>query len=164
MCCYKYSHEILEFLLLQNRISFVTVDIPHSKENRKPNNRKASSETVENAIKRTFKKSLKDFKDSQNELAVGDFVLARMRGFKPWPAKITSLTKKGAVCYFYGSHNNGPVSLNEIIPFFEGLESIRLIRIRPPKDFEKGIREIEIENNIPEELSSLRDTGLLQNT
>lgn len=122
----------------------------------------ARTQTVTSAINSTFKHSLKEFEKSKLKLNVGDFVLARMTGYVPWPAKITSFTtdKRRARCYFFGSHNNGPVGVKQIIPFNNGFDTIRLVKLRHLKDFEKGVREIEIEHGIPEEKSSLMTRSL----
>lgn len=121
--------------------------------------RTANVPSLQQIIADTFKNSVKEFRQLKRELEVGEFVLARMRGYCPWPAKIVSFTKdrRSTKCYFYGSHNNGSVNISEIIPFKDGYNTIRLIKIRCLKDFEKGIREIEIENGIPDHLSSLRE-------
>lgn len=41
-------------------------------------------------------------------------------------------------------------------------KTIRLIAIRKPKDFIKGIREIEIEHGVPENLSSITEIETLE--
>lgn len=151
---------------IENLIEVFTVIVveTQSKDNRKQNNRMDSAPTLENAIKSTFQKSLKEFKETKQNLSIGDFVLARMRSYKPWPAKIVSFSKNMSSIrvHFYGSHNEGSVSSKEIIPFSDAFSTIRLIKIQNPKDFVKGVREIEIENGIPEERSSLREIELLQ--
>lgn len=86
-----------------------------------------------------------------------------MKGYSPWPAKIISFTKdrKSAKCYFYGSNNNGSVKTDEIIPFKDGFDTIRLLKNFNLKDFEKGVREIENINDIPAHLSALREIDAL---
>lgn len=103
------------------------------------------------------------FKMSGQSLQIGDFVLARMRGYSPWPSKIISFTKdrRRAKCYFYGSNNNGSVQIQEIIPFRDGFDVIRLLKIRNDNVFIKGVREVEYINGIPEHLSSLREINAL---
>lgn len=92
-------------------------------------------------------------------MKVGDYVLARMKGYSPWPAQISTMTKNGckANCYFFGANNNGSVDLRAIIPFENAFNVIRLLKCRKLKDFEKGVREVEIINGIPENMSSLRE-------
>lgn len=130
-----------------------------STENRTKSNRVDSTQTLSSAINSTFKIALKEFQKKEVKFVVGEYVLARMRGYQPWPAKITSFTKDGSrvSCFFFGSHNNGSVSVKEMVPFIDGFDTIRLIKLRQVKDFEKGVKEIELENGIPENLSSLRE-------
>lgn len=120
--------------------------------------------TLQNAIDASFEKLKKTFAGTKKQPNVGDFMLARMRGYAPWPSKITDFTKdrKRAKCYFYGSHNNGSVDVNQIVPFADAYELIRLINMRKPVDFAKGVKEVEIENGISHELSSLRELQTIQ--
>lgn len=134
------------------------------KKQQKPTNRKNSASTLLTIANSTFKTSVKEFRKTGIKLEIGDYVIARMKGYSPWPAKISSFTKNRcrALCYFYGSHNNGSVDINEIVPFSNGYDSIRLLMMRNLKDFQKGIRELEIVHGIPENLSSLRETISIQ--
>lgn len=115
--------------------------------------------TLQNSIDDTFKKSMKLFKCSEKVLNVGDFVLAKMKGYAAWPSKIISFTKnkKKAKCYFHGTHNIGSVETDKIIPFEDGFSVIRLLKLRSNADFEKRVREIELINGVPDYLSSLRE-------
>lgn len=115
--------------------------------------------TLQSCIGDSFKKSCTDFKKAEKSLNIGDFVLAQMRGYAPWPARITSFTKnrKRVSCYFYGSHNNGPVDVNKVFPFENGYETIRLISIRNPPGFQKAVKELEMAFGIPKHLNSLRE-------
>lgn len=82
-----------------------------------------------------------NFQKSGKQLKKGDAILAQMRGYDPWPAKIVDFigSKKTIKCYFYGSHNTGPVGVKHVIPFTESLETVRLILLRNRIDFSKGI-------------------------
>lgn len=123
-----------------------------------------STRQLTSIISSLFKDLVKEFENTGNKLNVGDLVLAKMTGFMPWPGKITSFTKdnRRAMCYFYGSHNNGPVGVKQIIPFEKGFETIRLVKMRYLVDFERGVRELEIEHGIPENMSSLRELASIQ--
>lgn len=114
--------------------------------------------TLQSMIDDTFKKEVKTFEKNGKHFKIGDMVLAKMSGYGPWPSRVDGFTKNGlrAKCYFYGSNNNGSVDTNRMIPFEDASEIIRLINIRNPIDFAKGVREIEILNGIPHELSALR--------
>lgn len=94
----------------------------------------------------------------------GQAVLAKMVGYCPWPARITGFTKNRLRinCYFYGTMNNGTVDVNKTIPFQNAREVIRLINIRSPKFFAKGVKELETEQGVPPEISALRETESLE--
>lgn len=128
------------------------------------NNKVDRVETLTTIINNTFKSALKDVQKKEVKFVVGGYVLARMRGYSPWPGKIISFTKdeKRVSCYFYGTHNNGPVSVTEMVPFVDGFDTIRLIKLRHLENFEKGVKEIEQEHGIPGHLSSLRETESIE--
>lgn len=128
------------------------------------NSAQIETRSIASAINSTFKNSLEEFEKSNVQLNIGDLILAKMSGFAPWPAKITSFTKdkRRAICYFFGSHNNGPVGVKQIIPFKDGFDTIRLVKMRHLTHFEKGISEIEIEHGIPKDLSSLREIDAIE--
>lgn len=114
---------------------------------------------LQQCINRTFKNACKEFQNQQIPLNVGDFIMGQMKGYCAWPARITSFTKNRSrvSCYFYGSHNNGPVDVNKLIRFEDGFEIIRLINTRNPPGFQKAVKELETAYGIPENLSSLRE-------
>ena len=132
----------------------------HSVENQQ---QKSIKSTVNNSIKTTFNNAVKQFRNSGISFNPGDFILARMKGYQPWAARIISFSKdaRRINIYFYGSHNYGTVSAKECIPFKFGYETIRLIKLKNLKHFTTGIQEIEIEHGVPPELSSLRDIGMI---
>lgn len=119
----------------------------------------AKPPSLQRVIDDTFNSLTKKFHESKKSLQIGDAILGRMRGYPPWPARICSFTKdkRSASCYFFGAHNNGPINVNKIVPFDEAYEVIRFIAIRNPKEFKKGIRELEIEYGIPDHLSCLKE-------
>lgn len=123
-----------------------------------------STQTLTTAINNTFKIALKEVENSKTKFFVGDYVLARMKGYSPWPGKVKYFTKdkKRASIFFYGTQNNGSVDLNQMVKFSNGFDTIRLVHLRRLQDFEKGVKEIEREHGIPDHLSSLRETESIQ--
>lgn len=119
----------------------------------------ASVPTLQKLIDTQFTNALTQFARSSRSFKVNDYVLARMRGYPPWPARIVNFTKNGQTmkCYFFGSDNNGSVDYRKAIPFEDAYEVIRLIKIRNPNEFVKGVRELEMKIGIPDILSSVRD-------
>lgn len=115
--------------------------------------------TIQHYIDDAFKNELQKFIKNETQLKKGDAVLARMKGFDPWPARIVDFSnnQKIAKCFFFGTNNIGPVGTKNIILFANAFETVRLICLRNPNCFVKGVREIEIESGIPNEFSCLRE-------
>lgn len=115
--------------------------------------------TIQQYINIAFENQLQIFHKSGMELKEGDAVLARMRGFDPWGARIEGFlnNKKTIKCYFFGTHNIGNVGSKNVLPLAYAPEIIRLISLRKTASFVKGIQEMEIEFGIPKELSCLRE-------
>lgn len=90
-------------------------------------------------------------------LVVGQHILAHMKSFVPWPAEIISFSsnQKRINVHFCGTNQKGTVHAKDVAAFQDTFEVIRLLLLRKTTlcGFEKGIREIEIENNIPIEQS-----------
>lgn len=116
--------------------------------------------TLQNVIDSTFKREAKLFENSGEKFQYGQEVLAKMTGYAPWPARVEGFTKNGRriKCFFYGSHNTGTVDINQVIPFKNAFSIIRLINLRNPRDFAKGVKEIEMRCGVPDEFSALRET------
>lgn len=115
--------------------------------------------TIEQFFSTTFENQLQIFHKSETQLKIGDLILARMKGYDPWPARILGFKSNNKLikCYFFGAHNTGDVGAKSAIPFDAAFETVRLVCLRNSNDFIKGIKEIEIESCVPEELSCLRD-------
>lgn len=112
----------------------------------------------------SWKEILRKNKQSKIVFKANDIVMAKMRGYSPWPSKIISFTKnlKRAEVYFYGTHNKGTVDVNEIAPFENSYRTIRLQLLRVLTCFKKGILEVELEMNIPIELSITNETNSIR--
>lgn len=120
--------------------------------------------TLQNVIDSTFKREAKLFENSGEKFEKGEAVLAKMSGYCAWPARVDGFTQNGRRirCFFYGSHNTGTVDTNQAIPFKNGFSIIRLIHLRNPQDFAKAVREIEMQNGVPDELSALRESAAIE--
>lgn len=122
-------------------------------------NRTSNMPTLQQFIEAAYKKELNIFHESRKQLSVGDAVIARMRGFLPWPGRIQSIgpNNNTIYCYFFGTHDSGPVGSKNIIPFHGARETIRLVALRSPKKYVKGVKEVEVEYGVPEEMSCLNE-------
>lgn len=117
--------------------------------------------TLLQLIDAAYQKELKTFHESEQQLKVGDAVVARMKGYLPWPGRIQRFTSNNKIvnCYFFGTHNSGPVGSKNIIPFSFAPETVRLACLRSAVGYNKGIKEIEMECGVPNELSCLNSNN-----
>lgn len=115
-------------------------------------------------ITSAWNKCKKEFKSSNQSLEAGSIVMAKMATFSPWPARITDFMKTGkrVTVYFYGDHTSGSINVNEIVPFVECSEVVKLLLLRKTGPFHKAVLEIETLLEIPPELSMLKEVGALQ--
>lgn len=100
-------------------------------------------------------------KNSQekNEFCVNDIVMAKVRGFSPWPGKIIEIVKNRIKIEFYGanvSEKFGFVNRVELAFFKNCADLIHIILERNSLKellFRKGVKEAEIDCGVPEILS-----------
>lgn len=120
--------------------------------------------TLQHFIDTAFQNELQVFLKSGKQLKIGDAVLARMRGFQPWPGRVQSFTSnhKTINCFFFGTHNSGPVGSKNVIPFHYAPETVRLVCLKSPNNYIKGVKEIEIECGVPAELSCLNEFKIIK--
>lgn len=120
--------------------------------------------TLGNFVETAFKEQLRIYHNDGKQLEIGDLILARMKGFSPWPGRCTGFTNKNKMikCYFFGTHNIGLVGAKNAIPFMNSFEIVRLISLTKPCMFAKGVREIEIECKIPEQYSCLKELEFIE--
>lgn len=122
--------------------------------------------TIEQFVALSFQNQLSEFHKNGPDMKIGDSILAKMRGYDPWPARIMDFSSnmKRIKCYFYGTHNTGFVGFKHVIPFIDAYQTVRLIYLRKTQhsEFVKGIHEIEIEFGVPEQASCLREIGAVE--
>lgn len=123
-----------------------------------------SAKTLGELVNDAWKRCKNHSKSQKNTLKEGQYVMAKMKSFSTWPAKITGFTKNlnKAIVYFFGTHNSGSVEVKEITLFQESTEVIRLQLLRHSEFFAKGIREVETDLGIPLELSVTNEQNLLK--
>lgn len=123
------------------------------------------SKTLAELVNDMWKISKNHNKSQSVIFDIGQYVMAKMKSFSPWPANIIGFTKnrKRAQVYFYGTHNSGSVEVNEIALFQYSTEVVRMQLLRHLNFFEKGIKEIETELGIPAELSVTNHQNALNN-
>lgn len=109
------------------------------------------TEMVKKTVKPKFIPAIK------NMLKDGMIVLAWMRTFFPWPAKILKINKTTADVYFFGDHTKGTVQLEKIGTLSENAELIKFKCLNDKKisNYKKAVKEVERINKIPSHLSVL---------
>lgn len=116
--------------------------------------------TLNQLIDLEWRKCKADNKSDQ--FTVGQIVMAKMKGWTPWPCVIERFTnKKRAQVIFFGTNQTGSVDLNESVRMESSNEVIRLLLLRSLDRFPKGIREAESVLGISEENSIMREQAAL---
>lgn len=82
-------------------------------------------------------------------------IVAKMRSFSPWPAKLVGLHNKTALVYFFGTGEHGEVKSDEIILFEDALLLLKALSLKKLKNYHRAIREAEIFLSIPTDASIL---------
>lgn len=134
-----------------------TVQTEKVKKTDEKSTRSTKTPKLKDLIDAEFEKELQKFIESKQQLQIGDYVMARMKGFPPWPGRVENFSSnsKMVACYFFGKHNCGPVGSKNIIPFALANETARLVCLRPPNAYIKAVKEIEVKSGVPRELSCL---------
>lgn len=119
--------------------------------------RSVKTPKLKDLIDAEFVKELQKFIESKQQLQIGDLVMARMKGYSPWPSRVENFSSntKIVTCFFFGTHNYGPVGSKNIIPFILASETARLVCLCPPNAYIKAVKEIEYKSGVPDELSCL---------
>lgn len=76
-------------------------------------------------------------------LMVGEIVLAKMRTYSPWPAKIMEINVKKAKVYFFGTNNHGDVNLFDCVPASECGAVISKLLDSKQADYRKAVYEMK---------------------
>lgn len=119
----------------------------------------SKNETRGNISKKKFKYTPsmweKEKKKRHEIPGINAVVLAKMKGFSPWPSKLVSLTKTKASVYFFGTNNHGEVSIEDILLFRNSAVIIKSLLGMNLKHYRKAVREAEICQGVPLEYSLL---------
>lgn len=120
---------------------------------------KCQAKTLNQLIDAEWRKS----KTVGEKIEIGHIVLAKMKGYTPWPGVVRSFTKNGkrAQLYFFGTDNSGTVDVDEIVGFDVGRETTRLLLLRRINFFTKAVLEAERLLNIGPEFSITKEQNCL---
>lgn len=102
--------------------------------------------------------------NTNDEFKEGQVILAKMRGWTPWPCIIEKFTvnKKRAQVRFFGTNQTGTIEIKESVRMEKANEVIKLLLLRSLDFFWRGIREAEGVLGISEEYSVTREQQALQ--
>lgn len=91
----------------------------------------------------------------KESLREGQFVLAKMKTYPEWPAKILSFGKSYVNVYFFGDQTTGNVSFENIGMLKENNQIMRINLRKKIRGYAKAVRCVELASNIPDHLSLL---------
>lgn len=83
----------------------------------------------------------------KKEYFVGDLVFAKVKGYPPWPARITGIEKGKYAVFFYGTYEHASVKNNELFEFSAANQENFIPKNSHRKNYMKGIEELR---NTPE--------------
>ncbi|KAJ6643145.1 Hepatoma-derived growth factor [Pseudolycoriella hygida] len=83
---------------------------------------------------------------------VGDYVFAKVKGYPPWPAKITSIDKKKYKVFFYGTGETANLKLEDCFHYLE--TKAKYSNVKRP-NFQIAIDQIEEAINTGEDIATL---------
>ncbi|XP_055550773.1 hepatoma-derived growth factor-related protein 2-like [Wyeomyia smithii] len=80
---------------------------------------------------------------SKKSFNVGDLVFAKVKGYPPWPAKITKIEKSKYNVYFYGTGETANIKLEDLFMYRDTKEKYATEKIMKRKGFKEAIIQIE---------------------
>lgn len=78
---------------------------------------------------------------------IGDYVFAQVKGYLPWPAKITECDKKMYMVYFYGTGKRSHIKIEDLFPYKEYKEKFSTETNLEYSSFHQAMDQIEAELN-----------------
>lgn len=127
---------------------------------RKPSN----PPTLNSLITSAWNKCKSEFKSSGKSIETNMIVMAKMSSYSPWPSRTVDCvnSKKKTTVFFFGEHTTGSVNTNEIVPFKDCFEVIKLLLLRKISVFHKSVMEVESLLGIGPEQSMFKEMRALQ--
>lgn len=80
---------------------------------------------------------------SKKTFKIGDLVFAKVKGYPPWPAKITRIDKTKYNVYFYGTGETASIKLEDLFPYEASKEKFATEKIMKRKGFKEAMIQIE---------------------
>lgn len=87
-------------------------------------------------------------RENVGRVNIGQLVLAKMKSYSPWPARVMGITSKRANVFFFGTNQHGDVNVSDCVAAeFCGELVLRLLNSSNRK-YVRAVREMEIFNGI----------------
>lgn len=80
---------------------------------------------------------------SKKTFKIGDLVFAKVKGYPPWPAKITRIDKTKYNVYFYGTGETASIKQEDLFPYEASKEKFATEKIMKRKGFKEAMIQIE---------------------
>lgn len=80
---------------------------------------------------------------SKKSFKIGDLVFAKVKGYPPWPAKITRIDKTKYNVYFYGTGETASIKVEDLFPYETSKEKFATEKIMKRKGFKEAMIQIE---------------------
>uniref|UniRef100_A0A182JU58 PWWP domain-containing protein n=1 Tax=Anopheles christyi TaxID=43041 RepID=A0A182JU58_9DIPT len=80
---------------------------------------------------------------SKKTFQIGDLVFAKVKGYPPWPAKITRIEKSKYNVYFYGTGETANIKKEDLFPYEASKEKFATEKIMKRKGFKEAMLQIE---------------------
>ncbi|XP_058058498.1 hepatoma-derived growth factor-related protein 2-like [Anopheles bellator] len=80
---------------------------------------------------------------SKKSFNIGDLVFAKVKGYPPWPAKITRIDKSKYNVYFYGTGETANIKVEDLFPYEESKGKFATDKIMRRKGFKEAMLQIE---------------------
>uniref|UniRef100_A0A182IM62 Uncharacterized protein n=1 Tax=Anopheles atroparvus TaxID=41427 RepID=A0A182IM62_ANOAO len=80
---------------------------------------------------------------SKKSFKIGDLVFAKVKGYPPWPAKITKIDRSKYNVYFYGTSETANIKMEDLFPYEVSKEKFATEKIMKRKGFKEAMIQIE---------------------
>lgn len=159
------SDQPISIRILRPKLPTVTSLDKELKTNQNSNSivTKQQSKSITKMVQEAWTKCKADNRREKYEVQINDVVMAKIKGYTPWPATVIKFLNKNKVkVQFFGVQPKemfGFVNIAEITPFAKSINVIHLTLKRDMLQFNKAVQEAQLVCSIPS-LASICDGNL----
>ncbi|XP_041775276.1 hepatoma-derived growth factor-related protein 2-like isoform X1 [Anopheles merus] len=101
---------------------------------------------------------------SKKSFEIGDLVFAKVKGYPPWPAKVTRIEKNKYNVYFYGTGETANIKKEDLFAYETSKEKFATEKIMKRKGFKEAMLQIEsaLSGDDPSPVSLAFDVAAVQ--